>query len=137
MKKLALTIAIVLGMGMSVFAQGRSTNNESGTEGTGLFGLGVSFFNREGDLTLFTDYSEYEEEEDWESGTDWWYSQGGNGLFGLGAGLFNNRGGDGLVFPGLPGFTSTDDEDAPLGSGIVLLAGLGAAYLVAKKRKED
>ena len=134
MKKLALTIAIVLGMGMSVFAQGRSTNNESGTEGTGLFGLGVSFFNREGDLTLFTDYSEYEEEEEWESGTDWWYSQGGNGLFGLGTGLFNNRD---VVFPGLPGFESEDDQDAPLGSGIALLAGLGAAYLVAKKRKED
>ena len=136
MKKLALTIAIVLGMGMISFAQGRMSNNEGATtEGTGLFGLGVSFFNRDGDVTLFTDYSEYEEEEDWENGTDWWYSQGGNGLFGLGAGLFNNR--DGLVFPGLPGFTSTDDEAAPLGRGIVLLAGLGAAYLVAKKRKED
>ena len=136
MKKLALTIAIVLGLGMISFAQGRMSNNEGATtEGTGLFGLGVSFFNRDGDVTLFTDYGEYEEEEELENG-DFWYSQGGNGLFGLGVGLFNNREG-GFAFPGLPGFDSEDDEDAPLGCGIALLAGLSAAYLVAKRRKED
>ena len=40
-------------------------------------------------------------------------------------------------FPGLPGHGESDDVDAPLGSGIVLLAGLGAAYMVAKKRREE
>ena len=39
-------------------------------------------------------------------------------------------------FPGLPGHDETGDVDAPLGSGIVLLASLGAAYMVAKKRRE-
>ena len=45
----------------------------------------------------------------------------------------------GLVLPnqhGLPGDVNGEDEE-PLGSGLAVLAGLGAAYLVAKKRKED
>jgi hypothetical protein len=29
------------------------------------------------------------------------------------------------------------NQDAPLGSGVAVLLGLGAAYMVAKKRKED
>ena len=40
----------------------------------------------------------------------------------------------------LPGFGLTDDFDGtstPLGSGIAVLLGLGAAYMVGKKRKED
>jgi len=39
----------------------------------------------------------------------------------------------------LPGFGQTDDQDGalPLGSGIAVLLGLGAAYMVGKKRKED
>ena len=40
-------------------------------------------------------------------------------------------------FPGFPGHGETGDGDAPLGSGIVLLASLGAAYMVAKKRREE
>ena len=36
----------------------------------------------------------------------------------------------------LPGFGSTDDEEAPLGTGIAIMTALGAAYLVGKKRKE-
>jgi LPXTG-motif cell wall-anchored protein len=31
----------------------------------------------------------------------------------------------------------SDNQNAPLGSGIVLLASLGAAYLVGKKRNEE
>lgn len=91
MKKLALTIAIVLGLCMTTYANGG-----------GLFKRGY-----------MTDEEYY------------------------GAGLFKN-GGD--RFPGLPGHGSDDNEDAdgaPLGSGLVLLAGLGAAYLVGKRRKED
>ena len=40
-------------------------------------------------------------------------------------------------FPGMPGHGGTSNADAPLGTGIVLLAGLGAAYMVAKKRREE
>jgi len=45
-----------------------------------------------------------------------------------------NREVNGPMFPnhGEPG-----NQEAPVGTGIALLAGLGAAYLVAKKRKED
>lgn len=32
---------------------------------------------------------------------------------------------------------SSNDDGVPLGSGIAVLLGLGAAYVVAKKRKED
>jgi len=40
--------------------------------------------------------------------------------------------------PVIPNFGETNDGDAtPLGSGIAVLLGLGAAYMVAKKRKED
>ena len=41
-------------------------------------------------------------------------------------------------FIALPGFGQTDDQDgAPLGSGIAVLLGLGAAYMVGKKHKEE
>jgi hypothetical protein len=91
MKKLIMTIAIVLGMGMSTFAQ---------------------------------EVEVYEEK----------------GLFGMGKGIF--RGGNGEEDPllNLPGFGEEGDVDAdtiPLGSGIAVLMGLGAAYLVGKRRKED
>ena len=83
MKKLVLTIAIVLGMGIAASAQG------------GLFQYG------------------FEDE------------------YGL------NRGGDGgLIMPGLPGeHGSTDNQDAPLAGGALLLIGFGAAYAL-KKRNE-
>lgn len=38
--------------------------------------------------------------------------------------------------PMLPPHGSNDNEPAPLGSGIAVLLGLGAAYAVAKKRNE-
>ena len=37
--------------------------------------------------------------------------------------------------PGVPGFGVEDDVDAPLGSGLLLLAGMGAAYALRRKRK--
>ena len=83
MKKLALTIAIVLTMGLSSFAQ----------DG-GLLNRGVSFDKQQ------------------------------------------DRG----VGPMLPGGGEhglTGDQEAPLGSGVAVLLGLGAAYLIGKKRKED
>lgn len=83
MKKTALTIAIILGLGMASFAQGG-----------GLFQRGAT-----------------------EEST--------------------NRGGA-LTTPGLPGHGEDGDQDGtPLGSGIAVLMGLGAAYLVGKKRNQD
>jgi hypothetical protein len=86
MKKLALTIAVVLGLGLTTFAE-----NDGG-----LFQRGAS-----------------------EPAT---------------TELFGNRyGGD----PLLPIHGGSGNADAPLGSGVAVLLGLGAAYMVAKKRKED
>ena len=39
--------------------------------------------------------------------------------------------------PVLPFHGLSDNQNAPLGSGIVLLTALGAAYAVAKKRREE
>ena len=39
--------------------------------------------------------------------------------------------------PMLPNHGSSENEDAPLGTGIVLLSVLGGAYLVGKKRREE
>lgn len=48
-----------------------------------------------------------------------------------------NREGGTLTSPGLPGHGEEGDQDGtPLGSGIAVLMGLGAAYLVGKKRNE-
>ena len=44
--------------------------------------------------------------------------------------------GHGLT-PGLPNHNMDGDQDAPLGSGVALLLGMGAAYVIAKKRKEN
>ena len=88
MKKLTLTLALILALAMGASAQG-FINNLDEYEEKGLFGRG---------LTLF------EENE---------------------------------VYPLLPdGHNLEGDQDAPLGSGIAVLIGLGAAYAVAKKREE-
>lgn len=87
MKKLIITIAVVLGLGFSTFAQDAKVENR--------------------------------------------------GLFGRGEGFHSNRD---MVLPGLPqSFVSSENSNAitPLGSGIAVLASLGAAYMVAKKRKEE
>lgn len=63
------------------------------------------------------------------------------GLFGKGT----DRSGGGLFGLMVPELDYTEDEDlpgedpnsGPLGSGIAVLAGLGTAYLIAKKRKEE
>ena len=89
MKKLALTIVVVLGLGLTTFAN---------TNDGGLFQRGAS------EPT---------------------------------SGIYGDRGLRGGT-PGMPGEHGlTDNQDAPLGSGIAVLLGLGAAYMVTKKRKED
>ena len=84
MKKLALTIAIVLTMGIGAYAQYG-----------GLLGFGP---NPDGD-----------------------------------PGEVNTTP---LILPGSHGDPNDADGETPLGSGIAVLAGLGAAYFVAKKRRE-
>ena len=86
MKKLALTVAIVLAMGLSSFAQ----------DG-GLLNRGVTFDKQEKE----------------------------NGMM-KGGGLG----------PNFPGHGENGDQNGPLGSGVAVLLGLGAAYLIGKKRNE-
>ena len=87
MKKLALTIAIVLGMSMTTFADGGGLF-QRGTSDEQLYGKRV---NRDLTLMLPTEH-----------------------------GLVDNQ----------------DGDEAPLGTGIALMLGLGAAYLVGKRREE-
>lgn len=42
----------------------------------------------------------------------------------------------GLVLPGSHG-SNTDADSVPMGTGTALLLGMGAAYLVSKKRREE
>ena len=84
MKKLALTLAIVLGLGLTTFAE---------PNGGGVFGRGESNDRNTNSSTLFA--------------------------------------------PKLPNHGQNTNQPAPLGSGIVVLTALGAAYLVGKRRKED
>jgi len=42
-----------------------------------------------------------------------------------------------VITPLLPNHGSDENGAAPLGSGIAVLMGLGAAYMVAKKRREE
>ena len=69
------------------------------------------------------------------------------GLFNRGNNMANGGGGStyfnsgtrdgGVDTPALPPHGESGNQDAPLGSGIVLLTALGAAYLVSKRRKEE
>jgi len=133
MKKLIVTIAIALCMGITTYAQEAFTGADGVAE-SGLFGFGTSFFSN-GELGLFSpDYYDYEEE--YEAYNNYPQNYVDNGLFGMGGGntLFTRS--NSLLLPGSHG--ATEDTNAlPLGSGIAVLMGLGAAYLVGKRRKED
>ena len=133
MKKLIVTIAIALSMGMTTFAQEAFTGADGVAE-SGLFNLGTSFFGN-GELGLFSpDYYDYEDE--YEAYNNYPQNYVDNGLFGMGGGtLFGNNRNGGLVLPGSHG--QTDDSTAPLGSGIAVLMGLGAAYTLKKRRVKD
>ena len=87
-----MTIAIVLGLSMTSFAQG------------GLFHRGANADGTPSEVSL------------------------------TGDGMMGNRGD--VDTPLLPMHNQTDSQNAPLGSGIVLLTALGAGYVVAKRRKE-
>ena len=81
----------------------------------GLFGYGeVDQEEEEFDIAW---YSFYQDQDDVD-----------NSLFGLLRGSF--------AMPGLPNHGSTNNENAPLGSGAALLIGLGAAYALKKRSKK-
>ena len=94
MKKLTLTIAIILGMTMTTFAEGGGLFNRGNNARNGA--SGYSYFSTDGLSDIRTEDP------------------------------FN---------PLLPAHGLEDNQDAPLGSGIVALLSLGAAYMVAKKRR--
>ena len=89
MKKLVLTIAIVLGMTIGASAQYFGDNGQP--NGGGLFGRGET---RDGD----------------NSGS--------------------------VSTPLLPAHGQSENQDAPLGSGALMLVGFGAAYALAKKNRK-
>ena len=89
MKKLALTIAILLGMTFGASAQFFG-DNEPQQKGGGLFGYGQT--------------------RDVEQGCP--------------------------STPLLPIHGQTENQDAPLGSGALLLIGFGAAYAMSKKNRK-
>ena len=93
MKKLVLTIAIVLGLSLTTFAE----------YGGGLFQRGVL------------------DEEYYGAGYYYYYNRDNT---------------NSTLMPMFPEHNSTNDEPAPIGSGVLVLLGMGGAYLVAKKRKE-
>ena len=68
------------------------------------------------------------------------FNRGNNAKYGQASGYtyFNAKdtGSGDVAMPILPPHGSDDNESAPLGSGIAVLVGLGAAYLVGKKRNE-
>ena len=95
MKKLTLTIAILLGITMTTFADG------------GLFNRGNNAENGQASGYIY---------------------------FGAKAEVDNAVS---PAMPLLPQHGQETNQSAPLGSGIALLMGLGTAYLVGKKRREE
>ena len=134
MKKLIVTIAIVLFMGMTTFAQEAFTGADGVAE-SGLFSLGTSFLSN-GELGLFSSDYYYDYEDEYEAYNNYPQNYVDNGLFGMGGGtLFGNNRNGGLMLPTEHG--QTNDTSAPLGSGIAVLMGLGAAYTLKKRREKD
>ena len=140
MKKLALTITFLLGMTFGAFADWNSYES-----GWMLFNL----FNSNPDEQENANVGLFEDTEInemmWnnviEAPTSMINYEGG-GLFGRGKSMYTGVGngyresnGFGLLLPG--GHGDDGDAGAPLGSGVVVLLGMGAAYLVSKKRKDD
>ena len=69
------------------------------------------------------------------------FNRGNNARYGQSNGYiyFNakNTASEEVATPMLPPHGEEDNQPAPLGSGIAVLMGLGAAYMVAKKRREE
>ena len=106
MKKIVITLAIVLGISLFSYAQ----------YGGGLFG-----------------YGEVAEEEEENVVGSAWYSL--NQEEDLDMGLFTNLRTT-YNTPGLPTHGQDDNQDAPLGSGALLFIGFGATYALKKRKKD-
>ena len=129
MKKLTLTLAIVLGMTLGAMAQNNGSLFHNSNDGDSQ-----SFFEYLQELYVTDEEAEEAYAIDNEGG-----GMFGGGMFQRGATrgestMLFSRGGI-LNLPGTHGLAT--DQETPLGSGIVLFLGLGGAYLVAKKRKEE
>ena len=136
MKKLFLTVAFLLGMTYGAFAEWNSQ------DGWFLFNLFNSNENEqeEANVGLFEDTEV--NEMMWNNMVETSTSSidyDGGGLFGRGksmsTGVGNGFRGTDLLLPTTHG--AQGDSEAPLGSGVAVLLGLGGAYLIAKKRKEE
>jgi len=131
MKKLFLTTAILLSVTIGGFAQYESKSWSL----RNLFGTGEEY-ETEGLGTEQYEINENAWDDQSESSN---FSKFG-GLFMRGenpnTGVGSNFRGDNLFLPGEHGMEA-DQNGSPLGSGIAVLMGLGAAYLVGKRRKED
>lgn len=60
----------------------------------------------------------------------------GGGVFGRGESTEQSNRENTLFAPKLPQHGQNGNQPAPLGSGIMVLTAIGAAYLVGKRRKE-
>ena len=120
MKKTFLTLTLALMMGFVANAQNEmwDTPVESSYEVTNL-----GMFDWANFTELFDQASQ-------SSASSEWYSD--FSLFDFGSG---DR--DGVLDLILPDHGLDTDINAPLGSGIVMLLGMGGAYLFAKRRKEE
>ena len=137
MKKLFLTTTILLGMSFGAFAEW--------TPGSGW--LFYDLFHSE-ENEEETNIGLFEDEEAnaamWENMIEipsFSANNGGGGLFGRGKSMSEGLGSGyrnlSLMLPTSHGDNGDAGADAPLGSGVVVLLGLGAAYLVGKKRREE
>ncbi len=86
-----------------------------------VLGISLSSF-AQGGLFQYGEVSD----EDYYAGTAW-YALNQNNEFQI------HKGG-GLIIPNLPNHGATDNTDAPLGGGALLLIGFGAAYALKKKK---
>ena len=107
MKKIALTIAIVLGISLFTYAQTEKAG--------GLFQYGAVSEEEEyyGSAWLGLDQNTTDE-----------------------GGLFSLLRGGAFGLPNLPGHDDPTNQPAPLGSGALLLIGFGAAYALKKRRQK-
>lgn len=156
MKKLFITIAILTGMILSASAQfyrGAIYQRDSFRDETQPLGDYLEQRFRESDLynyfyenTMLYQYQGFlseevlGESEAYESNL-FQNNYGGGGALQRGKStLFSDRNTNiygGLALPNMHGLDGDQDgQDGPLGSGIAVLAALGGAYLLRKRKKE-
>lgn len=139
MKKLVLTIAIAMGMTIASNAQRFGADYDfSGSESADPYAS--RSYGEKHSVNSYGDYHyvgafnyNADENNDYLTGvgrlSSISYDNYGEKMRG---GLFSGtRGG---VLPNLPGHGQSDNQDAPIGGGALLLIGFGAAYALTKKK---